>query len=221
MGLIYCLSFPNGKKYIGQTVRSFRTRLSCHKSDAKKLNNLPIHKAINKYEHEMKTEILCDDIEDIELLNILEIEYISKFLTNGVELYNISSGGKNFTGLKFSKESLERRSRNSKDLWKRPGYKNKMRNKFSELWNDPEYREKTQSALNEVRAQEPFRKKKSEQLKGSGNNNAKLNENKVRNIKLLINKGISNKEISSLFKVTQSCIKSIKNGRTWKHVVID
>ena len=46
-GIIYCISFPNGKKYIGQTKRNFEQRMKEHLRDdsgCTKLKN-----ALNKY----------------------------------------------------------------------------------------------------------------------------------------------------------------------------
>lgn len=54
--------------------------------------------------------------------------------------------------------------------------------------------------------------------KGSDNSQSKLNDESVREIKLLIDSGATNRSIAGFFDVSQSCISSIKNGRTWAHV---
>jgi len=53
---------------------------------------------------------------------------------------------------------------------------------------------------------------------GSKNSKAKLDEEKVKEIKNLIQIGLSGAEIGRRFGVTRTCINAIKNSRTWKHV---
>lgn len=62
------------------------------------------------------------------------------------------------------------------------------------------------------------RVKAGNQPKGSKNNKATLNEEKVKEIKSLLNIGLSGAEIGRRFNVTRTCISSIKKERTWKHV---
>ena len=89
MGIIYCLTFPNNKKYIGQTTRSLKERLKQHhkSSDCTALYN-----AINKYKN-YHSEILLE-IND-ELLNFYEIKFINLYNTICPYGYNIREGGSN------------------------------------------------------------------------------------------------------------------------------
>ncbi len=48
MEIIYKLTSPSGKYYIGRT-KDFSQRMIEHKSEAKRNSNRSIHKAINKY----------------------------------------------------------------------------------------------------------------------------------------------------------------------------
>jgi len=55
-----------------------------------------LHRAFRKYGFEnFDYEILSKDIDDIDLLNKLEIFYITKFNTKAPNGYNVESGGKN------------------------------------------------------------------------------------------------------------------------------
>ena len=54
--------------------------------------------------------------------------------------------------------------------------------------------------------------------KGSNNNMSKLNEAQVKEIKKLLRVGLSGAEIGGRFGVTRTCICSIKNNITWKHI---
>ncbi len=54
--------------------------------------------------------------------------------------------------------------------------------------------------------------------KGSANATARLTEEDVKKIKLLINKKISLKSIALAFEVGKTTIADIKDGRSWKHI---
>lgn len=54
--------------------------------------------------------------------------------------------------------------------------------------------------------------------KGSDNSQSKLNEESVKEIRLMIDSGATNRSIAAFFDVSQSCISQIKNGRIWTHV---
>lgn len=56
---------------------------------------------------------------------------------------------------------------------------------------------------------------------GDNNNNAVLNVEMVRAIKMELRDGVSCKELSSRYGVTVSNIYAIKNGYSWKHITID
>ena len=100
MGIIYCFTNKiNNKKYIGQTINP-KQRYNAHKSNYQNSNNQEynslLHRAFRKYGFEnFDYEILSKDIDDIDLLNKLEIFYITKFNTKVPNGYNVESGGKN------------------------------------------------------------------------------------------------------------------------------
>ena len=106
MGLIYKITAPNGKSYIGQTVRSFEKRVAEHKSPTSRC--LFIARAISKYGPDnMSYEIIENDIPSLEQLNIRErywIEYYETF-KNG---YNLTSGGDGTPGLKPTDEQIRK-----------------------------------------------------------------------------------------------------------------
>lgn len=60
-------------------------------------------------------------------------------------------------------------------------------------------------------------KKKSNQL-GETNNNAKLTVEIVKEIKKLLKKKMTVKELAEKYEVSESAIRGIKYGLTWKHV---
>lgn len=55
---------------------------------------------------------------------------------------------------------------------------------------------------------------------GSKHPNAKLDEIKVRAIKLLLKEGYKQLEIAKKFNISHSTIKSIAQGLSWRHVEV-
>lgn len=92
--LIYKLTSPSGKSYIGQTKHLSR-RLSGHKSPSSECRAL--HSAILKYGFEnLSLEILKEGLT-LEEANYLETQLISKHNTMAPNGYNLHPGGINFT----------------------------------------------------------------------------------------------------------------------------
>lgn len=113
MGIIYCATFNNGKKYIGQTSNKLNQRINEHFSAARnnKKDTSIFHKAIRKYgEDNITWEILENNIDSPDLLNEKEKYYIEKFNTHFIEGngYNMSFGGEGNTSIyKFSLKECE------------------------------------------------------------------------------------------------------------------
>lgn len=101
MGIIYCFTNNvNGKKYIGQSISKGNARYNNHKSSYKNPDDCeyesPLHRAFRKHGFENFTyEVLAQDVENIDLLNQLEIQYIQQYNCQIPNGYNIESGGKN------------------------------------------------------------------------------------------------------------------------------
>jgi len=88
-GIIYKITSPSGKVYVGQTIRSFEKRIQEHKrSSVCKL----VNKAIVKYGDEMKYEIIEEDVPH-EHLDEREIYWISHFNSLAPNGYNCTTGG--------------------------------------------------------------------------------------------------------------------------------
>jgi group I intron endonuclease len=87
MGIIYCITFPNGKKYIGQTKQKLKKRLQQHN---KQKYCRAVHNAIKKYK-----EYRCDIILEIDndKLDYYEEKYIKEYNTLVPNGYNIKEGG--------------------------------------------------------------------------------------------------------------------------------
>jgi hypothetical protein len=87
---LYCLNFPNGKKYIGQSVNP-RARFNQHGTQAKRGGQFRINRAIRKHGLP-KQRLLCIGTE--EYISALEITTIAAYRTRDYEFgYNMSYGG--------------------------------------------------------------------------------------------------------------------------------
>lgn len=97
MYLIYKITFPNNKVYIGQTCRDLNVRISQHYYESNKNPIFPVHKAISKYgKNSIKIDILEKNLnsDEAEYLEKYYIRYFNSFSDkNG---YNISFGGFGF-----------------------------------------------------------------------------------------------------------------------------
>lgn len=102
MGIVYCLTSPSGKKYIGQTTRSLEKRIKEHEAggECRILRN-----AIKKYGIESFIVETLVEAED-SLLDDFEIKLISQYNTMFPNGYNIRSGGKKGLHCEESREKM-------------------------------------------------------------------------------------------------------------------
>lgn len=91
MGYIYILTSPNGKSYIGQTIRPIEKRFEEHQK--KSSSCVAIYNAIKKYgwENIEKDWYYCPD-EDLNKHEELMVEVLGTLSPNG---YNLKEGGGN------------------------------------------------------------------------------------------------------------------------------
>lgn len=90
--IIYKLSFPNGKVYIGQTINVLFKRISSHCEEKNKSINPYKYNALKKYQT-INVDILFKS-ESLEELNNKEEYYIKKYKSNQKEYgYNLTAGG--------------------------------------------------------------------------------------------------------------------------------
>lgn len=112
MGIIYCLTSPSGKKYIGQTVRNLDKRFEEHC----KINECRIlYNAIQKYgKDNFKKEIMmeCEN----HLLDEYEIKFISQLNTVYPNGYNIRTGGKKGLHCDESREKMRQSKKGDKNF---------------------------------------------------------------------------------------------------------
>jgi group I intron endonuclease len=146
MYCVYCITFPNNKKYIGKTY-NIEKRKKDHKYETNNGSTKRVHNAIRKYGYDnLSWEILVDGVDTNIEINDIERYYISFYNTNNIEHgYNMTSGGDGISkgfkqsedfckkrseytkgennpmyGKKHSKETIEKISKKSKERFKNP-----------------------------------------------------------------------------------------------------
>lgn len=131
--VIYCATFPNGKKYIGQTKRRFVDRYKEHKyaSSLDEINLCPFYRAIKKYGFENLDWSILEICESEEYLNDREVYWINEYNSfigfKGSMGYNGTVGGAHKTNILVKKaevfytKSLYWKERNIEDVIRETG----------------------------------------------------------------------------------------------------
>ena len=117
-GIIYKITSPSGKVYVGQTMRSFETRMQEHKRESSGCTL--IKRAIDKYGDEMKYELIEENVPQ-EQLDEREIHWVKYFNSLAPDGYNCTTGGQFKT--EYSHKSKENiRNGKNKSKIERDGY---------------------------------------------------------------------------------------------------
>ena len=89
MGIIYKITSPSDKVYVGQTTQTFKERIKNHKKPSS--NCTLLKRALDKYGDEMTYEIIEEvPIDQLDEREIYWIKELNSLAPNG---YNCSSGG--------------------------------------------------------------------------------------------------------------------------------
>lgn len=112
---IYVHTFPNGKRYVGQTCIDPKKRWR----EGKRYSGL-MKKAIDKYGWEnIIHEILYTEL-DADTANRIEMELIAEMkTTDPAHGYNITAGGDGYKGTTHTKATRESLRRKAHEQWKR------------------------------------------------------------------------------------------------------
>ena len=106
---LYCLTFPNGKKYIGITSKTAQERFKRHCDNSSKSI---ISRAVRKYGKDSVIMSVIAECDNWELLCLAEQEAIEKFNTIAPNGYNLTLGGEGLYGHAFSDKHREKISIN-------------------------------------------------------------------------------------------------------------
>lgn len=123
--ILYKITFPNDRVYIGITTRSLKRRVDQHRQQMYKQNN-KVQKAFRKYGFEnCKFEILE---RHINLFFLIESEIFNIWAHNSKRNgYNSTFGGDGTFGRPITKAEREKSSIASKKRWSDPAFREKMK----------------------------------------------------------------------------------------------
>jgi hypothetical protein len=110
-GIIYKITSPSGKVYVGQTIRSFEKRMQEHKDS--KSSCSAVKNAIDKYKDQMKYEIIEANIPQ-EQLDEREIHWIKELNSLAPNGYNLNTGGQFFQMTQEAKDNMRDAKHRSK-----------------------------------------------------------------------------------------------------------
>jgi group I intron endonuclease len=211
--IIYKITFPNNKIYIGIT-DNLRRRKKEHLRGIRKADrkHFPVYHAIAKYgKDSLVWEVVetCEDAAEAQNREVYWIEYYnSADIEHG---YNCTKGGDYPSKklYKFTDEEVEKaldRLRAGESLTK---VAKEFRISVSHLWALAKngYRVGNREAIETPK-----------HLKGSDNPASKLTENKVKEIKRKLRENISRKILKEEYKVSKTLIQMIATGKAWTHV---
>ena len=148
-GFIYCISFPNGKKYIGQTTKLVEERIKEHiivsKTDAQYL----LSKAIRKYGKDSLNYDIIDkayDRDEINQLEILNIIYYNSHYLKG-HGYNMTDGGEGVKGYIHTEESKIIMSNKSKEYFSNSSIRDAKSKEVKKYFENPENKKRLSDQL--------------------------------------------------------------------------
>ena len=114
-GIIYKITSPSGKVYVGQTVRSFEKRVAEHKRESSGCTL--IKRAIDKYGDEMNYELIEENVPQ-EQLDEREIYWINHFNSLAPDGYNCTTGGQFTKGYSQELKDVLRDIKNAQKIEK-------------------------------------------------------------------------------------------------------
>lgn len=109
-GVVYLITFPNGKKYVGITSTSFKERKASHLSHMN-TSTLAVHQALKKFKGQEEWKVIgrADSWEELTALEIKMIEEHQSYIKrNG---YNLTLGGDGTVGFEHSDKHKQRNSK--------------------------------------------------------------------------------------------------------------
>jgi hypothetical protein len=159
---LYMLTFKNGKKYIGQTVRKLSVRISQHRTEMRAGSLLAVHCAWRMHGEPDVSTISTHETE--ESLSAAEIEAIKVYGTLFPNGYNVGHGGE--TSPAKNPDVAKKIGLKVRGLKRTSEQKTKMAEAALSVWANPEYREKIGKTISDGWTDE-VRAKKSAQMKAA------------------------------------------------------
>jgi len=213
--IIYRALFPNGKSYIGQTIRSLEKRKREHKW-LYLHKDLVFYRAIKKYGWDNLEWLIIDKAETQKELNEKEIYWIKYYNTyiycNNSNGYNCNIGGGSNIGYKHTEEAKEKCRLIHKGKILSEETKNKLR-----LVNiGHKHSEETKKKMSENRKGKKHYNYGKYRSEGKIFKLSKITKEIAKEIKIRLSNGETIKDIVKDLDVTTKIVEHIKYLETWK-----
>lgn len=205
-----------------------------HKAHAKHGVKSPSHNWIRKHQYQIEI-CLLEGCTSAEHLNEREIYWIAHYRAIGNKMMNVlEGGGTSFTGKKRPAHSAQMSGANNPMYGKNrreamiyarsfqgsPSEETRERMRQSQIGrkHTMETRAKISSANKEFANRPEEKVRRSKNMTGAGNPQAKLNEDDIREIRRLRETGQSYYSIAKDFHMAPESISNICRRITWKHI---
>lgn len=210
-GIYIIENIKNNKMYIGLTKKCFMERFETHilKLNCNQHANKHLQASWNKYGEENFIFDILEIVEEEELITDREIYWINYYQSYDRDYgYNKTYGGESVVLTpeirKKQSESLKEHWKNNKHPWEGRNHSEESRLKMSES----------------AKRKDMSRFIGHKYSLGSKNHTSILDEDKVREIKILLNQGKMPMEIAVIYNVDRHLIYKIRSNKTWKHVTV-
>jgi group I intron endonuclease len=216
----------NGKVYVGKT-KCIKTRWQKHiNSSNSDTGHFLFHKSIHKY-GEQNFEISILETNDDEMICLDREKYWIEFYKSNVCKYgnsfgyNLTDGGDGASGHIHTDESKKKMSDASLGKLKSEQHKMALSKAHTGKILTEQHKENILKKITgKIRSNESKIKYHNSKL-GIKNPMSKLDDNKVKEIKLLLQQSnMTCEQIANLYQVNRRTIQDIKLDKTWKHVVV-
>lgn len=142
-GIYEIVNLVNGKRYVGSALK-FQQRWRQHRCELGKGRHNPhLQAAWNKYGPEAFVYRVLEIVDDPNRLIEREQHYIDTLKPE----YNIAKKAGSNLGMKWSEETIARMSAANREIWQRPGHREKMSEAHRGQRPSPEQRAKMSAAL--------------------------------------------------------------------------
>tara|TARA_S200002703_G_scaffold138282_1_gene128429 strand:- start:1615 stop:2295 length:681 start_codon:yes stop_codon:yes gene_type:complete len=225
--VVYCFTFPNGKRYIGKTEKDFEVRMKSHRYGARHTKNY-LYNAVRKYGWEkISVDLLCE-CDTIQELNKKEKELISFYNTTDPNSgYNLREGGEGGAHSQATKDKIskantaEKNGMSGKEPW------NKGKKLTQEHIENLRKSHKGQVPWNKGKKLPPrgarseaTKEKISKANSGENNGKSKLTCEIVKKIREDYATGnYKQKDLMKKYSLTSERVSKIVNNKVWRNCV--
>ena len=226
MGIIYCLHFPNSKRYVGKTrANDLVKRMKEHEYGAKHIEHRYLYNAIRKYGWVNVEWWILEQKDDDDELNEAERKWIEEFQTTNSKCgYNLRSGGEGGEHAESTKQKISESNMGSKNgmYGKKPWNKGKKLSKeHVENLRRSHLGQKAWNKGKKLGERGPRSDRVKEKIgmanRGENNGHSKFTWEIINAIREEYKQGeVTQKELAEKYEISASHVSNIVNNRVWR-----